>query len=203
MVMTSFVSVAVPKDSPANDIKGLVELAKSVAPRKLNYSTVGLGSIQHFAGELLQQMTGMSAQHVPYRTTPEIATALLRRDIDFAIELSHPLTGQVRNGELRLLAITNAQRAPSFPDVPTVAESGVPGYDVFGWNALMFPAKTPQAIVDRAAKALREVLARPAVRQQLASAGVLPTPSSPEELRRHIEGEIAKWSTVAQKGGFN
>jgi tripartite-type tricarboxylate transporter receptor subunit TctC len=202
MVMVSFISIATHKETAATDIRGLVELAKAAAPRRLNYATVGLGSIQHFAGELFQQMTGMSAQHVPYRTTPEIVAALLRHDIDFAVEVAHPLAGQVRTGELRMLAVTNGARAPGFPDVPTVAESGVPGYEVFGWNALMFPAKTPQPIIDKTAKALREVLARDSVRQQLSNAGVLPTSSTPDELHRHIEREIAKWKVVADRANL-
>jgi tripartite-type tricarboxylate transporter receptor subunit TctC len=202
MVMVSFISIAVHKDSPAKDLRRLIESAKEAAPRRLNYSTVGLGSIQHFAGELLQQMTGTSAQHVPYRTTPEIVAALLRRDTDFAVEIAHPLAGQVRSGELRLLAVTNGARAPSFPDVPTVAESGVPGYEVFGWNALMFPARTPQAVIDKTAKALRDVLARDSVRRQLSNAGVLPTSSTPHELNEHVAREIAKWKVVADKANL-
>jgi len=180
----------------------LIELAKSAGAQKLNYSTVGLGSIQHFAAEYFQQTTGISALHIPYKTTPDIVTALLRRDTDFAVEIAHPLSGQVRAGELRLLAVTNGQRTPSFPDVPTVAEAGVPGYEVSGWSALVMPAKTPQAVVEKTVKALREVLARESFREQLAKAGVLPTPSTPDELGKYVVGEIAKWKVVAEKANM-
>src|SRR5665811_905910 len=128
---SAFVVVA-RKDFPANDIKGLVALAKA-SPGNLNFASVGLGSTQHFAGELLSQMTGIEVKHIPYRGTPAVVTALLAQDVDYAVELLHAVQGQVQAGELKILAVGSSNRWPTIPDVPTVAESGVPGYLVMTW----------------------------------------------------------------------
>ncbi|MEP7032113.1 MAG: tripartite tricarboxylate transporter substrate-binding protein, partial [Pseudolabrys sp.] len=127
---SAFVVVA-RKDFPANDIQGLVKLAKA-SPGKLNLASVGLGSTQHFAGELLSQMTGIDVKHIPYRGTPAVVTALRAQEVDYAVELLHAVQGQVQAGELKLLAVGAPSRWPSIPNVPTVAESGVPGYAVLG-----------------------------------------------------------------------
>ena len=119
------------------------------SPGKLNFGTVGLGSTQHMAGELFRQMTGIEVKHIPYRGTPMVVQALRNKEIDYAIELVHAVSGQVDAGDLKLLAVGAPERCPAVPNVPTIAESGVPGYAVSGWYGLVFPAGTPQAIVDK------------------------------------------------------
>lgn len=189
------------KDFPANDIKGLAELAKA-SPGKLNFADVGVGSTQNFAGELLRQMAGLDVKHVPYRTTPAVVAALLAGEVDYGVELAHAVQGQVQAGQLKLLAVGAPARWPTIPDVPTAAESGVPGYSVIGWYGWMYPAGTPQAIVDKTNAALKEVLSRPAIREQLAKVGAVTHVSTPGEFSKHIVDEIAKWTSVRVKAGI-
>jgi tripartite-type tricarboxylate transporter receptor subunit TctC len=197
---SAFVIVA-RNDFPANDVKGLVALAKA-SPGKLNFGSVGLGSTQHLAGELFKQMTDINVVHVPYRGTPAVVAALLAKQIDYAVELVHAVNGQVRAGQLKLIAVGTPQRWPAIPNVPTVAESGVPGYAVLGWYGWAYPAGTPQAIVDKTNAALKEVLARPAIREQLAKVGAVVNVSSPAEFGKYIAAEVATWKSVRERAGI-
>ncbi len=199
IIAQSSFAVVAPNDLPANDIKGLIALIKK-DPGKLNYSTVGLGSTQHLSAETMLQLTGAKAQHVPYRTTPEVVTALLRGESQFAVELAHAVQGQVKAGQLKILAVTNAQRWPLIPDAPTIAESGVPGFSVFGWNGLVFPRGTPQPIIDKVYKALTEVMSRDQVKKQLEAVGAIASLSTPEQFRKQVQDEIAKWKATAERG---
>jgi len=189
------------KDFPANDIKGLVALAKA-SPGKLNFASVGLGSTQHFAGELLRQSTGIDVKHIPYRGTPGVVAALLAQEVDYAVELAHAVRGQVEAGQLKLLAVGTPERWPTIPDVPTVAESGVPGYAVTGWYGWVYPAGTPSAIVNRTSDALKQVLAQPEIKEQMAKAGAIVHVMSPAEFTQHMTDEVAKWKAVRDKAGL-
>jgi tripartite-type tricarboxylate transporter receptor subunit TctC len=193
--------VAVPKSSPATDLKSLVELVKK-SPGKLNYSTVGLGSTQHLIAEDLRQRTGMNAQAVSYRTTGEVVSALLRGDAAFAVELYHAIRGQVDSGDLRLIAVGTPKRWPGIQNVPTVAESGIPGFGVLGWYGLAFPAGTPQPIVDKMHKSLQQVLARDNVRKRLEGIGAIANLSTPDEFRKVIESDIKGFQGVAKTAGL-
>jgi tripartite-type tricarboxylate transporter receptor subunit TctC len=193
--------VAVGKNSPTTDLKSLVAHVNAQAG-KLNYSTVGLGSTQHLIAEDLRQRTGMQAQQVSYRTTGEVVSALLRGDAAFAVELYHAIRGQVDAGELRLLAVGTPKRWPAIPNVPTVAESGIPGFGVLGWYGLAFPAGTPQPIIDKMHKALQEVLARDSVRKRLEGVGAVANLSTPAEFRQAIQSDIAGFREVAKKAGL-
>jgi tripartite-type tricarboxylate transporter receptor subunit TctC len=196
----AFVIVA-RKDFPANDIKGLVALAKA-SPGKLNFASVGLGSTQHFAGELLRQMAGIDVKHIPYRGTPGVVAALLAQEVDYAVELVHAVQGQVQAGQLKLLAVGTPKRWPAVPNVPTVAESGVPGYSVGSWYGWVYPAGTPQVIVDKTNAALREVLARPAIKEQMLKVGAVVHVTTPAEFGQHMADEVAKWKSVRDKAGL-
>lgn len=197
---STFVVVA-RKEFPANDIKGLVALAKQ-SPGNLKFGSVGLGSTQHFAGELLHQMTGIKALNVPYRGTPLLVTALLSGEVDYAVELLHAVKGNVEAGNLKLLAVGSPTRSPAVPNVPTVAEQGVPGYAVIGWYGMVYPAGTPAAVVTKTNKALREVLARKDIQDQLEKVGASANSSSPEEFGKHLQSEIATWQSVREKAGI-
>jgi tripartite-type tricarboxylate transporter receptor subunit TctC len=197
---SAFVVVA-RKDFPANNIKELVALAKAT-PGKLNLASVGLGSTQHFAGELLSQLTGIDVKHIPYRATPAVVTALRAQEVDYAVELLHAVQGQVQAGELKLLAVGAPTRWPTIPNVPTVAESGVAGYSVIGWYGLVYPAGTPQAIVDKTNAAIKTVLARPDIIEQMAKAGAAVHVSMPAEFGKHMADEVAKWKSVRDKAGL-
>jgi len=197
---SSFVFVA-KKDFPANDIQGLVALAKA-SPGKLNFADVGVGSTQNFAGELMRQMTNIDVKHIPYSSTPGVITALLQGQVDYGVELAHAVQGQVKAGQLKLLAVGGPSRWPTLPDVPTVAESGVPGYVVIGWYGWMYPAGTPKAIVDKTNTALKEVLGRPEIREQLLKVGAVVHVSTPEEFTKFVGDEVVKWKTVREKAGI-
>ena len=189
------------KDFPADDIQGLVKLAKA-SPGKLNFGDVGVGSTQNFAGELLRQMAGLDVKHIPYSNTPGVITALLSGDIGYGVELAHAVKGQVQAGQLKLLAVGAPKRWPTLPNVPTVAESGVPGYAVIGWYGWLYPAGTPKEIVDKTNAAIKEVLLRPSVSEQLEKVGVVVHVSTPAEFGKHIEDEVAKWKSVREKAGI-
>jgi tripartite-type tricarboxylate transporter receptor subunit TctC len=198
---SGFVFVA-RKDFPANDIQGLIKLAKE-SPGKLNFASVGLGSTQHFAGELLAQETGIKVTHIPYRGTPALLAALVSGEADYGVELVHTVLGQVRAGNLKLLAAGAPKRWPTVPDVPTVAESGVPGYDVVGWYGWVYPAGTPQAVVDRTAAALKDILARPEVKEQLEKVGAMVSFAGPAQFEETIKRDVATWKTVRDKAGLD
>jgi tripartite-type tricarboxylate transporter receptor subunit TctC len=197
---SAFVIVA-RKDFPANDSKGLVALAKA-SPGKLNFASVGLGSTQHFSGEMLRQITGIDVKHIPYRSTPAVVAALLAKEVDYAVELAHAVRGQVQAGELKILAVSTPERWPTIPNVSTAEESGVPGYAVVGWYGWMYPAGTPQAIVEKTNAALRQVLARPEVKAQIEKVGAIPHVTSSAEFGEFIVDEIAKWRSVRAKAGL-
>jgi tripartite-type tricarboxylate transporter receptor subunit TctC len=197
---SAFVVVA-RKDFPANDLKGLIALAKA-QPGKLNIASVGLGSTQHMAGELISQSTGIDVKHIPFRGTPSVIAALLSKDVDYAVETLQAVQGQVQAGKLKLLAVCAPERWPGIPNVPTVAESGVPGYSVIGWYGWLYPAGTPQPIVDKTYAALKEILARPEIKAQMEKAGASARLAGPAEFGKHIAEEVAKWQTVRDKAGL-
>lgn len=193
--------VAVPKNSLATDIKSLVEYVNK-QPGKLNYSTVGLGSTQHLIAEHLRQRASINAQAVSYRTTSEVVSALLRGEAAFAVELYHPIRGQVDSGDLRVIAVATPTRWPAIPNVPTLAESGISGIGYLGWYGLLFPAGTPQPIVGKLHKAMQEVLAKDAVKSRLEGIGAVANLSSPAEFRKVIQSDIKGFQEVAKLAGL-
>jgi tripartite-type tricarboxylate transporter receptor subunit TctC len=198
---TAGLVLVVRPDFPAKSVADLIALAKR-SPGKLNFSSVGVGTTQHFSGEMFRQLAGVDVKHIPYRGTPASVTALLGGQVDFTFELVQPVLGQIRSGALKALAVTSPERDPSLPDVPTVAQSGLPAFQVTSWSGLAFPAGTPAPIIDKMNKALHDVLAREDVRAQLLKVGATAKTSSPDEMRQHVVNEIAKWSAVREKAGI-
>jgi tripartite-type tricarboxylate transporter receptor subunit TctC len=197
---TSYVIVSHP-DFPARDMKALIAAAKA-SPGKLNYGTVGVGSTQHFAGELLREMAGIDIKHIPYRTSPALIAALRAKEIELAIETVPAAQGQLKSGDLRAIAITAAKRFPTFPDLATVAEQGVAGYDVSGWYGFSFPAGTAKPIVDKMNKAFKDVLGRETIRKQLLDTGSVASVSTPAEFAAFVASDVAKWRAVREKAGI-
>ena len=193
--------VVVPKNSPATNIKSLIEYVNK-QPGKLNYSTVGLGSTQHLIAEDLRQRASINAQAVSYRTTGEVVSALLRGDAAYAVELYHPIRGQVDSGDLRVIAVATPKRWPAIPNVPTLEESGISGIGYLGWYGLAFPAGTPQPIIDKLHKAMKEVLSKDTVKMRLEGIGAIPNLSSPAEFRKVIESDIKGFQEVAKASGL-
>ncbi len=189
------------KKLKAKDISGLIAEAKG-NPGKLNFASVGVGSTQHFAGELLQQLSGIDILHVPYKGTPNAMAAVLSGEVDILVEVASPLLGHIRSGDLKALAVTSPARYSGLPDVPTAVESGVPGYNVTTWYGLAFPAGTPAAIVDKMNRAVQTVLANETVRKQTMGAACEPKGSTPAALGQHVSAEIERWRGVMQKAGI-
>jgi len=188
-------------DFPAGNLQEVISLLKA-NPGKYNFATPGVGTTQHFAVELMQQMAGVKMQHIPFRGTPAAITALLGKQVDLVMELIQTVREHVEAGNLKAIAVTSPQRFPSVPNVPTFAESGLPAYAVTSWYGLALPAGTPAPIVEKFTKALRQSLERKKIGEQITKVGALPKSSTPEELRKHIESEIGRWQQVREKAGI-
>ncbi len=201
LVATAGLLVVAKKDFPANNIAELIAYAKA-NPGKLNFASIGVGASQHFSGELLRQLAGIDMKHIPYRGTPAAIAAVRAGEVELLFELVSTVIGQVRAGDLKALGVTSPERWPALPDVPTIREQGVPGYEVVSWYGLAFPAGVPKPVVDKLNKALRDVLSRDTVKKQIADAGVQVGSSSPEEMTRLLESEIVKWRGVRDKAGI-
>ncbi len=182
-------------DSPLKSAKDLIASARA-NPGKLNVGTIQIGATQHLSTELFKSMTGLNWVHVPYTNTGLLLAGLRSNSVNVAFEFIAPVIGQIRSGQFRALAVSTRNRYSGLPDVPTVHESGVPGFDVSSWNGLGVPAKTPRPVIDRLNRALNEALASSDVKQRLQEQAVDTFPSTPDAYRKHIAAEIAKWTKV-------
>lgn len=165
-------------------------------PGRLNMGTIAAGSTQHLAAKLFEVSAGIEAVVVPYKGSPALLTALRSGEVDLAVEILGPMQPHLAAGVVRLLAVASDKRDPQWPAVPTVHQAGVAGYQVASWNALAAPAGTPPAVLDRLAQALRDALAQPALRNQLAPLGARLEPSSPAELQALLSAETRRWTAV-------
>lgn len=164
--------------------------------------TTAIGGGQHLAAELFKSMSGARALTVPFTNTPASLAALRGGTIDVVAENLPPVYGSIRSGDLRALGVTTAKRFPGLPDVPTVAESGVPGYVADTWNAIVAPAGTPDAIIDKLNREINAALLVPALRQSILNIGAEPRGSTREGLRDHLNAEISKWRAVVENAGI-
>ncbi len=187
---------------PPKDVKELLTTFKK-DPGKYNYGAAGgIGTTQHFAGELFRVLADVGVKHIPFKTTPNVITSMMQNDVQLTFELLPAVRGQVAGGQLRALAVTSPTRNPAMPDVPTLAEAGVPGYNVTSWYGFAMPAGTPKAIVDKFTKAVHDVLAKDEVKQAIAKTGIVVQTSTNEELAKHVASEVAKWSDLMKKAGI-
>lgn len=193
--------VVVRNGLPAKNMRDLIALAKS-QPGKLTGSSAGVGSAAHLALALLEYQANLKFTHVPFKGGGPSMVAIVAEQVDFSIPAYPTAVPHIASGKLRLLAVTGAKREPSIPDVPTVAESGVPGFEFSIWFALYAPAGTPQAAITRLNGAVVKALAVPETRQRLARTGVNAGTSTPAELRKHLEAEIAKWAKIVKAAGI-
>ncbi|MDT3683974.1 MAG: tripartite tricarboxylate transporter substrate binding protein [Pseudorhodoplanes sp.] len=193
--------VTAPNFAP-KDVKELLAVFTK-EPGKYNYGAAGgIGTTQHFAGELFRVMANVDVKHIPYKTTPAVITSMLQNDVQMTFELLPAVRGQVASGQLKALAVTSPLRNPALPDVPTLAEAGVPGYNVTSWYGFAMPAGTPKSVVDRFTKAVHQTLAKDAVKQAIAKTGIVVQTSSNDELAKHVASEVAKWSDLMKKAGI-
>jgi tripartite-type tricarboxylate transporter receptor subunit TctC len=184
--------------SKIGSVRELVAYSKA-NPDKLNIGTINPGSTQNLAAELFKSMSGIDAQVVPFKATPAVITALKGGDVQAAFEILAPVMGQIKGGTLKPLAVTSERRYPGLPEVPTVAESGVPGYQASSWNGIAAPARTPKAVIDRLNREVNAAVAKPEVRKRLSELGVEARAGTPEALRELLVAEIAKWKAVIER----
>jgi tripartite-type tricarboxylate transporter receptor subunit TctC len=193
--------MVVPAGSPHKTTSDIIAFAKA-NPGKLTFGTPGHGSSPHMAGELFKYLAGIDLTHVPYRGASAALTDLIagRTDLSFAVMASGlPL---VQNGQLRAIGVTTATRAPMAPDVPTIAESGVMGYDMSSWFAFVVPAKTPAAIVRKIQSDTVAVLKEPTIKERLDKLGVVIVGSTAVELGDHLKSEMARWEPVIRRANI-
>jgi tripartite-type tricarboxylate transporter receptor subunit TctC len=179
----------------AASVKELIALARS-QPGKMNYGSTGGGAASHLATELFKAMAGVDIQHVPYKGIGQASTELLGGQVQMLIGPSQALMPHVKSGKLRALGITSAKRSSVVPDVPTVAESGLPGYEAYGWFGLVAPARTPAAIVSQLNTEIVRILQTSEMKARLAELGAEPASYNPAEFLAFIRRENAKWDKL-------
>ncbi|MCK8787178.1 tripartite tricarboxylate transporter substrate binding protein [Roseomonas sp. NAR14] len=189
--------ILVARDLPVRDLAGLIALARA-KPGEITYGSAGNGSANHLAGAYFALRAGIDIQHVPYRGAGPALNDLVAGTLQMMPATLPSSIGLVRDGLVRALAVTSAQRVPSLPAVPTVAEAGVPGYEMSGWYGIMAPARTPPAIIGRLREAVAEALREPALRERILAEGAEPSGDTPEEFGRFIAAERAKWAAVVR-----
>jgi len=185
---------------PVQSVAELVQYAR-MNPGKLNFASAGNGTTSHLAGELLKTMTGIDMVHVPYRGGALAAADLMGGHVDMMIDVMPNVYPLVKGGKLRGLAVTTARRFPGTPEIPTMAESGVPGFEMSAWDGIFAPAGTVRLVVDKLNAAIRAALDDPELRDMLLSRGAQPVAGTPEDLAQHVVTESAKWAKVVRDSG--
>ncbi|MBI3917127.1 MAG: tripartite tricarboxylate transporter substrate binding protein [Betaproteobacteria bacterium] len=186
---------------PARSVKQFIALARA-RPGQLNYGTSSVGAPSHMSAELLKVLTRVEYTHVPYKGQSLALVALLGGQIDFAFPSIPSSVGYIRAGRLRALGVTTTQRASALPDVPTIQEAGVPGYEVAGWYGVIGPAGMPQAVVARLNREINAILKVPETRDQLSRQGADPRTGTPEEFAAAMANDTKKWQKVVAAAGI-
>ncbi|MDZ4731437.1 MAG: tripartite tricarboxylate transporter substrate binding protein [Xanthomonadales bacterium] len=185
---------------PTRDLTQLIALAKAY-PKKLNYGSAGSGTSGHLVVALFTMAAGIQITHIPFRSSGLSSIAGLSGEVDMVVGSAASFMTYIKSGRLRPIAVSSAKRSPAIPDVPTMMESGLPGFDVSSWYCMVAPAGTPRPIVDKVHTALIRVLQAPEVHQLLLNEGAAPEPSTPEELGAFIRAEIVKWAAAVKASG--
>lgn len=187
-------------DSPVKSVGDLISLSKS-RPNALNFASSGIGTSQHLSGELLKHLAKVNFVHVPYKGTGGALSDLMAGRVDF-IFADPSVLALVKNGQLRALAVTTSKRYSAAPDLPTVAESGVPGFQATNWYCLLAPAKTPKDIITRLNAEVVKILGRPDIKAKLLGQNIEAASSTPEDLERYLRDDIARWTEVVNAAGL-
>ena len=188
-------TLIVPENSPAKSVKELVALAKA-KPGALNYGSLGSGSTSHLTMELFRSTAAIQITHVPYKGSPPAYSDLFSGNIQMMFDAVPAVLPHAKSGKLRALAVGSATRSPFLPDVPTVAESGYPGFEAVGWIGLAAPAKTPDAILDKINAEVAKILGTADMKERFAGLGVTPIGDSRAQFTAFVRGEIAKWGKL-------
>lgn len=183
---------------PVKTVNDYIALAK-LKPGQVSYSSVGDASLAHLGGELFASMAGVKLSQIPYKTSTQAVLDLLAGRIDSQFGILTTTHQYIRNGKLNALGITTLKRVPEFPDIPTISESGLPGYEASLWLGLIAPAKTPPAIVARLNTEINQMLSNPEVRTILFNQAIIADPQSPAEMYSKIEADLKKWKDLATK----
>ena len=186
---------------PVRSVRDLLALAKA-RPGALTHGSSGTGAPGHLSGEVLKMMTGTSFLHVPYKGSSLALVDLLGGHIDMVFPTIPAGIQHIRSGRLRALAVTGARRSVSLPEVPTVAESGVPGYEVVGWYGVLAPAALPRPILGRLNSEIQRMLKSPDVRERLLREGGEPAGNTPEEFAAYLAADVGKWAKVVKGAGI-
>jgi tripartite-type tricarboxylate transporter receptor subunit TctC len=195
VLVTQSYGVVVPNSLPVKTVKDMIALAKA-KPREINFASSGNGSASHLAGEMFVHMAGVEMTHIPYKGTGTVMPDLIAGRVSFYINPMLAVINQVQAKQIRLIAVTSLKRVNSLPDVPTVAESGVPGFEATSWYMMLTPAKTPAAIVNQLNEETVKALTADDMREMMARAGVEPLGNTPREAMEFLKAEIAKWGRV-------
>ena len=201
MVMITSFALAVHPSVPVRDVKGLIALARS-QPGKLTFSTPGVGSSSHFAGEVFKMMADVNMLHVPYRGAPEATTAVIAGEVDINFPSVTGALPFVKTGRLKALAVSSAQRAPTLPSVPTLSEAGLTGYERAGWNGVLAPAGVPKEIIARLNAAIIRAVDAPEMKEAIVKQGLVAQTGTPEEFAAFIRGQLAQNAKVVKFAGI-
>ena len=185
---------------PVKSVPELIALAKA-QPNRLNFGSSGNAAAPHLAGESFKIATGVQMQQVPYKGSAPALTDLIGGQVQLIFDSMPSAMPHVKSGKVRALAVTTAKRSPTVPDLPTIAESGVPGFDISTWYGVWAPAGTPKDIVNKIAAEIAKALHQPAVRERLAALGAEPVGNTPEEFAAYCQSELAKWSKIVRESG--
>jgi tripartite-type tricarboxylate transporter receptor subunit TctC len=176
--------------------------ASRAQPGQLNVGTINVGGTQNLAAELLKASAGLNFQIIPYRGTPDVIVALLRNDVQLMVDFYAPMKSTLLDNKIRAVATTGKERSPFFTAVPTVAEAGVPGYEVVSWNGVFAPHGTSAQIIEILNKAIREIVDTAEVKQRYAELGIEAKAGTPEELKARLTADIGKWAAVIERAGI-
>ncbi len=185
---------------PANSLRELLAHLKA-NPGKLSFSSAGNGTTSHMAGEMFKRMAGVDIQHVPYKGGGSAITGLLGGEVQLMIDLTANLSAQVKAGKLRAIAVTSTSRVSSFPDLPTMDEAGLSGFEITASDGIYAPAGTPRAVIDKLNAAMKQALTEPAVVERLAARGAVAIYSTPEAQLAHITRELPVWARLVKDSG--
>ena len=186
---------------PVKTVKELIALAKS-RPGKMNYASAGIGSTHHFCGELLKSVSDIDVVHIPYKGTGPAIVALLADEVSFMFSNAADIQTQIKSGKVRAIAVTSTKRSNLLPDVPTLAQEGLAGFEINSWFGLLAPAGTPLAIVNRLSTEMQQVLGRADVKATLGAQGLEVAPGSPAQFAEYIKSEIARFGRIAKAAGI-
>ncbi len=189
--------MAVDEKSPLRTVSDVIAAAKK-DPSHFNIATIGVGSTQHLSAEMFRAAAKLDVPTVPFKSSGEVLSAVKGGNVQVLFDTLPAVIGHLKSGSLRAIGFASVKRNPLFPDIPTIAESGVPGYAAVSWNGFAAPAGTPDAVINKLNAAIREVVADPAINKKLLEVGMLPQTNTPKEFHAFLVDEIAKWRKVIE-----